>query len=69
MKKKTNRSVYLKKLKNKNGAASDGIGLVANQMAKLSLKDIKPVNKRIVVASFEGNPEITLVITCTCRGK
>ena len=42
--------------RNLNGAASGGVGIVVSKKAENAVAEIKPINNRIVVAIFNGNP-------------
>ena len=48
--------------RNSNGAASGGVGLVVSKKAEKALAEVKPINNRIVVAVFNGNPKTTIII-------
>ena len=48
--------------RNRQNAASGGIGLLVNNSILSSLSDVKTVNERIMVATFNGNPEITVIV-------
>ena len=48
--------------RNSNGAASGGVGLLINRNMEQALAEIKPINEKIVVAVFNGNPNITIVV-------
>ena len=38
------------------------VGLLINRNAEQALAEIKPINERIVVAVFNGNPNTTIVV-------
>ena len=48
--------------RNSNGAASGGVGVVVSNKAEKALAEVKPVNDRILVVIFSGNPSTTLII-------
>ena len=55
--------------RNTNGASCGGVGLIVSKEAEKSLAEIIPVNKRIMVALFDGNSKTSLVINYARRRK
>ena len=48
--------------RNSNGAASGGIGLIVQRKIEQNLAEIVPINKRILIAHFNGNPMTTVIV-------
>ena len=48
--------------RNTNGAAAGGVGILVDSHSEKSLAEIKPINNRIMVAVFNGNPNTTVVV-------
>ena len=48
--------------RNSQNAANGGVGLVVNKAAESVLSDVKYVNKRILIATFNGNPSTTVIV-------
>ena len=48
--------------RNSNGAASGGVGLLVSKKVEQALSDVSPVNNRILMTIFNGNPNTTIVI-------
>ena len=47
---------------NSNGAASGVIGLLISKTSEQALAEVKPINDRIVITVFNGNPKTSVVI-------
>ena len=50
-------------IRNKQGAAVGGVGILLNNRALRSLASIKPHSDRTLIVNFQGNPATTVVIT------
>ena len=48
--------------RNSNGATSGGVGLLVSKKVEQALSDVRPINNRILMAIFNGNPNTTIVI-------
>ena len=48
--------------RNINNSASGGVGLMIDKSIKSSLSYVKPWNKRIFIAQFNGNPVVTIIV-------
>ena len=48
--------------RNSQNAANGGVGLVVNKAAESVLSDVNYVNKRILIATFNGNPSTTVIV-------
>ena len=59
--------------RNASNAASGGVGLMIDKSIESALAEVKPVNKRILIAQFNGNTGVTIIAhictICSCRGK
>ena len=47
--------------RNSNGAASGGVRLLVRKKVEQALSDVRPINNRILMAIFNGNPNTTIV--------
>ena len=48
--------------RNNSNAASGGVGMLIQKKIESSLIDIEPINSRILVAHFNGNPRTSVVV-------
>ena len=48
--------------KNRAGAATGGVGIMLNSKAKRSLTNVLPQTDRILIANFQGNPAVTVIV-------
>ena len=51
--------------RNASNAASGGVGLMIDKSIESALAEVKPVNKRIMIAQFNGNPGVTIIVHYT----
>ena len=55
--------------RNAHGAAVGGVGIVLSQQAEKSLAEVKAINQRILVATFSGSPNTTVIANyAPCEG-
>ena len=47
--------------RNSQGSAVGGVGIVVNKQAEKSLAEVRSVNERILVSTFNGNPSTTVI--------
>jgi len=47
--------------RNSNGATGGGIGILVNRQTEKALAEIKPINPRIMLVIFSGNPSTTVI--------
>ena len=45
-----------------SNAASGGVGLMIDKSIESALSEVKPVDKRILIAEFNGNPRTTIIV-------
>ena len=48
--------------RNASNASSGGVGLMIDKSIESALSEVKPVNERILIAHFNGNPGVTIVV-------
>jgi len=48
--------------RNAQNAANGGVGLLVNKAAKNVLSNVKYINKRIMITTFNGNPTTTIIV-------
>ena len=48
--------------RNNSGAANGGVGFLINKVCEKSLSEIKPIDKRILILHFDGNPTTSIIV-------